>query len=80
MKVMVVLGNLLYGMAKRKLASKGTELKGDYTVVAHDSINGGLGFMIDCKNTFQLSDSEIELEKTKLRECFNNYLNEAQND
>lgn len=79
MKVMVVLGKLLYGMAKNKLAAKGVELKGDYLVVAHDSINNGLGFMIDCRNQFQLSDSEIEVEKALLRNFFDNYLKEVEN-
>jgi hypothetical protein len=80
MKVMVVLGKLLYGMAKNKLASQNTEIKGDYTVIAHDSINGGLAFMIDCNNEFQLTDSEITSEKALLRETFAKYLSEVEND
>lgn len=80
MKTMVALGKLLYGMAKNKLAAQGIELKGDYTVVAHDSANGGVAFMIDCKNTFQLTDLDIAKEKASLREVFNNYLNEVSND
>ncbi len=80
MKTMVVLGKLLYGMAKNKLASQNTEIKGDYTVIAHDSINGGLAFMIDCNNSFQLTDKEIELEKFLLRCTFDNYLTEVEND